>query len=50
MDKKSEMPYTIKENSDGTYTAHIAHQRKTFPDILSAAEWCSQVRGEDNVE
>lgn len=50
MDKKAEMPYTIKENNDGTYTAYIAQREKTFPDILKAAEWCSQIRGEADGE
>ena len=46
MDNKPDMPFTIIENNDGTYTAYIARQEKTFPDILKAAEWCSQIRGE----
>lgn len=46
MDKKADMPYTIKENKDGTYTAYIAQRQRTFPDILSAIKWCGQMRGE----
>lgn len=46
MDKKADMPFTIKENSDGTYTAYIAQQEKRFPNIFEAAEWCCKIRGE----
>lgn len=41
-----DMPYTIKKNNDGTYTAYIAKREKVFPDILKAAAWCSEIRGE----
>lgn len=41
-----DMPYTIKKNNDGTYTAYIAKREKVFPDILKAEAWCSEIRGE----
>ncbi len=37
---------TMKKNEDGTYTATVRGETRTFPDYMAAAEWADTMRFE----